>query len=74
MDVETTRPTESEQWIVDEHIVVDCNLIAIDEHTWAIHGSIAVGGDVLVAEFSSPDEAQAALERIAAAQARSIGS
>jgi hypothetical protein len=59
--------------LIDEHVRVDCNLIPIDDRTWAIHGSIAVDGNVILAEFDSKDEAEAALERIAAAQARMEG-
>lgn len=53
--------------LIDERVRVDCNVILIDEHTWAIHGTIAVDGNVILAEFDSQDEAEAALERIAAA-------
>lgn len=54
--------------LIDEHVRVDCNLIQIDRETWAIHGTIAVDGEVIVAEFTDQAEAQFALERIAAAQ------
>jgi hypothetical protein len=53
--------------LIDEHVRVDCNLVLIDDHTWAIHGSIAVDGNVILAEFASKTDAEAALERIAAA-------
>ena len=53
--------------LIDEHVRVDCNLIQIDHETWAIHGTVAVDGEVIVAEFDSMEEAQSALERIAGA-------
>ena len=36
-----------EQWVVDENVRVEGNLIPIDDRTWAIHGEIPVDGDVL---------------------------
>jgi hypothetical protein len=59
--------------LIDERVRVDCNLIQIDEQTWAIHGTIAVDGEVIVAEFSNQSEAKLALERIAAAENRHGG-
>ena len=52
--------------LVDEHVGFECNLVQIDAQTWAIHGTIAVDGEVILAEFSSREVAQAALERLAA--------
>jgi hypothetical protein len=54
--------------VVDEHILVSCDLVAIDERTWAIHGSIAVDGEVLVAEFDNRADAEAALDAIVTAE------
>jgi hypothetical protein len=54
--------------IVEEHIRISCDVVEIDEATWAIHGSIAVDGDILVAEFPNRADAEAALEEIAAAE------
>jgi hypothetical protein len=68
MNIEPTPDSNPEQWIVDENIGVDYNPIPVDDNTWAIHGSIAVDGDVLVEEFSSREDAEAALARIASAQ------
>jgi hypothetical protein len=56
--------------LIDEHVLVDCQLITIDEETWAIRGFIAVDGTVIVAEFTDQQEAEAAIIRIAAAEAR----
>lgn len=60
--------------LIEEHVRVDCNLVQIDAHTWAIHGTIAVDGQVILAEFSNQRDAETALERIAAAENRAAGS
>jgi hypothetical protein len=60
--------------LIDEHVLVDCHLVPIDAQTWAIHGFIAVEGDVIVAEFTDPCEAEAAIERIEAAERRAAAS
>jgi hypothetical protein len=56
------------QELVDEHVHVSCQLVAIDEQTWAIRGSIAVDGEVILAEFDNRTDAQTALEQLAAAE------
>ena len=58
------------QELIDEHFPFDCNLIEIEPNTWAIHGSIPVGGEMILAEFGNRDDAEAALELLAAAEAR----
>jgi hypothetical protein len=55
------------QELVDEHLEAWCELIPIDEHTWAIRGSIAYEGEVILAEFDSREDAELALEELAAA-------
>jgi hypothetical protein len=52
--------------LVDEHVQVSCQLVPIDDHTWAIQGSIAVDGEVILAEFDNPEDAELALEELAA--------
>ncbi len=59
--------------LIDEHIRVDCTIIPIDDSTWAIHGSVVVDGNVILAEFDSRDDAEDALARINAAQALADG-
>lgn len=56
--------------LIEEHVQVSCQLLPIDDHTWAIHGSIAVDGEVIVAEFDDHDEAEIAVEEIAASVLR----
>ena len=47
--------------LVDEQATVDGDVLAIDEHTWAIHGSIGVDGEVIMAEFGREEDALAVL-------------
>jgi hypothetical protein len=56
------------QALVDEHVHVSCRLVPIDERTWAIQGSIAVDGEVILAEFDNADDAELALEELAASE------
>ncbi len=57
------------QELLDEHVHVSCDLVPIDEHTWAIRGSIAVDGDVILAEFDNHEDAELAVEELAASEA-----
>jgi hypothetical protein len=45
-------------------------VIEISAHTWAIHGSIAVDGDVIMAEYDSEERARIVLDELSAAQDR----
>ena len=47
--------------LIDEHIHVSYNVVPIDDETWAIHASIAVDGEVIVAEFHDRADAETAL-------------
>ena len=47
--------------LVEEHATIAGDVVEIDTHTWAIHGSIAVDGDVIMAEFDSEEHAQTVL-------------
>jgi hypothetical protein len=42
--------------------------VPIDDHTWAVQGSIAVDGEVILAEFDNPEDAELAVEELAAAE------
>jgi len=50
--------------LVEGHASIDGDVIEIDAHTWAIHGSIPVDGDVLMAEYDTLDEATHALNEL----------
>jgi hypothetical protein len=39
-----------------------CDLVLIDQRTWAIRGSIAYEGEVILAEFATREVAELALE------------
>jgi hypothetical protein len=72
MNGDGTEATDPElrvvEELIDEHVRVHRNLIQIDDQTWAIHGIIAVDGEVIMAEFSTRIVAEIALERISAAE------
>jgi hypothetical protein len=55
------------QALIEEHVGVSCELVALDEQHWAIVGQIAVDGEVLVAKFDSRWDAQTALDELEAA-------
>ena len=52
--------------LADEHLHAWCVVTPIDERTWAIVGTLAYEGDVILAEFESREIAQLALEELAA--------
>jgi hypothetical protein len=56
------------QELIDEHVRFDYDLVRIDDQTWAIHGSIAVDGEVILAEFTTQDDARSALEQLSQAE------
>jgi hypothetical protein len=49
------------QALVGEHATIAGDVVEVAVNTWAIHGSIAVDGEVLLAEFGTQDEAKRAL-------------
>ena len=50
--------------LVQEGASVDGDVLEIDIHTWAIHGFIAVDGDVIMAEYTTESRARRALEEL----------
>jgi hypothetical protein len=54
--------------LIEEHVHVSCELLPLDEHTWAIRGSIAVDGEIIVAEFDERADAEIAVEELAIAE------
>jgi hypothetical protein len=72
MNDERGEQTDREQRIIeeliDEHVRFDYDLVPIDDQTWAIKGTIAVEGEVILAEFTTQDDARSALEQLARAE------
>jgi hypothetical protein len=52
--------------LADEHLEAWCVVAPVDPQTWAIVGSLAYEGEVILAEFESREIAQLALEELAA--------
>jgi hypothetical protein len=52
--------------LVEEHAVIAGDVIQIDADTWAIHGTIAVDGDVIMAEYESEAHARGVLDELTA--------
>ena len=50
--------------LLEENAIVAGDIVAINAHTWAIHGSIPVDGEVIMAEFDRLADAQAALDQL----------
>ena len=48
-----------------------CSLVPIDQRTWAIRGSIAYEGEVILAEFDTREVAELALEWLVTAEGSS---
>jgi hypothetical protein len=62
---ESTRQLEFLIGLVNSHTEVAADVFQIGPATWAIHGSIPVDGDVLIAEYDSFEEATAVLVQLA---------
>jgi hypothetical protein len=56
--------------LIAERVRFHYDLVPIDAQTWAIHGSIVVDGEVILAEFASRDDAWTALEQLSRAENR----
>ena len=55
------------QELIGARLYASCELVPIDEQTWAIRGSIAYEGEVILAEFDNLRDARAALDELEAA-------
>lgn len=51
--------------LVEEHALIAGDVVRVAEHRWAIHGFIAVDGEVLMAEFDSYEQATRVLGEVA---------
>jgi len=50
--------------LVEQRVRVAGDVVEVSLGVWAIHGSIPVDGEVILAEFSVLDEAQSALGQL----------
>jgi hypothetical protein len=50
--------------LVEEHASIAGDVLELDAHTWAIHGTIAVDGEVILAEFDTEQHARTVLEEL----------
>jgi hypothetical protein len=50
--------------LVEEHASSAGDVIEVDAHTWAIHGSIAVDGEVIMAEYDTEEHARFVLQEL----------
>jgi hypothetical protein len=50
--------------LLDARAYVAGDVLEVSLGVWAIHGSIPVDGEVILAEFALPDEARSVLERL----------
>jgi hypothetical protein len=71
----TGRPSETdpqllflEEEVFEEHASIAGDVVEIDAHTWAIHGTIAVDGDVILAEYESEEHARIVLHELSGAE------
>jgi len=62
---ESIRQLQFLRELVNAHTDIAGDILQIGVETWAIHGSIAVDGDVLVAEYDSLEEARNVLAQLA---------
>jgi hypothetical protein len=58
------RRVEFLQELVEENAWIQGSVLYVGYDIWAIHGIIAVDGDVLMAEFESYDQAKSALDEV----------
>jgi hypothetical protein len=54
--------------LVEGYASIDGDIVEIDGHTWAIHGSIPVDGDVIMAEYDTLEEATDVLDELFGAE------
>jgi hypothetical protein len=50
--------------LVDERVRIAGDVLEVSLGVWAIHGSIPVDGEVILAEFALPDEARSVLDQL----------
>jgi hypothetical protein len=53
------------QQLVEEHATIAGDVIELETHTWAIHGTIPIDGDVIMAEYDTEQHARTILGSLA---------
>ncbi len=51
--------------LVEAHTSIAGDILQLGDRTWALHGTIPLDGNVLVAEFETFEEARATLTQLA---------
>ena len=51
--------------LVDQHTPIAGDLVAVGESAWAIHGTIPVDGEVLMASYDREQDARVVLDQLA---------
>jgi len=67
--VPSLRPEVMIDVLLQQHARIAGDIVEFNEVTWAIHGSIPVDGEVILAEFDSRENAVAALALLSEAEA-----
>jgi hypothetical protein len=52
------------QRLIGERATIAGDIVEVGTDAWAIHGSIPVDGEVLIAEYDTPEQAHIALGRL----------
>jgi hypothetical protein len=72
MNNELGEQSNADQQIIEDlievHARVARDVVQIAPSTWAIHGPIAVDGEVIMAEFNSRDAADVAIDQLWSAE------
>jgi hypothetical protein len=50
--------------LIDQRVPIAGDVLEVSLGVWAIHGSIPVDGEVILAEFSLADEARSVLDQL----------
>ncbi|HEY1280175.1 MAG TPA: hypothetical protein VH419_17105 [Nocardioidaceae bacterium] len=63
-DPDLDRQLQFLRALLEDNASIDGDVLEISENTWAIHGDIAVDGEVLMAEFATYEEARYVLDQV----------
>jgi hypothetical protein len=59
--------------VTEEHATIAGDVIEIDAHTWAIHGTVAMDGEVIMAEYDTEAHTRVVLDELTAESRRRGG-